>query len=233
MANAYDWTQLAAYARSVEQEKPQTRPQVPEDVSQFLKSYTGNFEFLLSVRNALQKWGRLTERQIDSVRKCIARQQEWNKRAEEEAKIVAERAALAQGAPVPGGDYGQSGFDSRRSAPSLDLSKLPAGRYAVPGGNTRLKVQVSKPVSGSWKGFIFVSDGAAYGSARRYGKQAPGKGYEGMIRDELRTIAADPEAASAAYGKLTGHCGVCGRVLENEESVARGIGPICAGRMGW
>ena len=44
---------------------------------------------------------------------------------------------------------------------------------------------------------------------------------------KARTLK-DPLAAQVAYGKLTGTCGYCGRVLEDEESVERGIGPICA-----
>ncbi|GAG26904.1 unnamed protein product, partial [marine sediment metagenome] len=34
------------------------------------------------------------------------------------------------------------------------------------------------------------------------------------------------------FGKESGVCCVCGRELENEESVKAGIGPICAGRFG-
>jgi hypothetical protein len=34
------------------------------------------------------------------------------------------------------------------------------------------------------------------------------------------------------YGKEWGRCFVCGRELENEESVRNGIGPICAGKFG-
>lgn len=111
----------------------------------------------------------------------------------------------------------------------LDLSKLPAGRYAVPDGDTRLKVLVQRPIPPSkWAGWVFVSDGAAYGQGRKYGRQAPGKTYSGDIRVELEKIMADPKAACAAYGRLTGTCGVCGRHLEDKESVARGIGPVCA-----
>jgi hypothetical protein len=116
----------------------------------------------------------------------------------------------------------------------LDLSRVPAGRYAVPNGDTRLKVLIRKPdAPGKWAGWVFVSDAAEYGSRRNYGKQAPGKTYSGQIFSELRAIAADPKAAAIAYGKLTGTCSICGRRLENEESVAAGIGPICANKQGW
>ena len=122
----------------------------------------------------------------------------------------------------------------KSSAPGTDLSiaSIPAGLYAVPQGATRLKVCI-KQGTGKWKGWVFVSDAAVYGQRERYGAQRPSGRYEGKISDALALIAADPAAASAEYGRLTGTCGVCGRPLENEESVARGIGPVCAGRMGW
>lgn len=113
----------------------------------------------------------------------------------------------------------------------IDLSKLPSGTYAVPNGETRLKVRVKRPGQHSnWHGFIFVDDGAAYGQGQRYGKQAPGRMYEGKIKEQLRAILANPYEAATAYGKLTGTCCVCGRHLEDEVSVREGIGPICAGR---
>jgi hypothetical protein len=116
---------------------------------------------------------------------------------------------------------------------ALDLSSVPAGRYAVPGGDTRLKVEIDRPDQGKWAGWIFVRDAAEYGSQQKYGSQRPGQKYTGKIVAELRAIMADPREASAAYGRLTGTCGCCGRTLEDEVSVANGIGPICARKRGW
>lgn len=36
---------------------------------------------------------------------------------------------------------------------------------------------------------------------------------------------------AAQYGKITGVCAMCGRKLTNEESIERGIGPICLEKM--
>lgn len=114
----------------------------------------------------------------------------------------------------------------------LDLSTLPAGRYAVPGGDTRLKVQVDKPSRGNWKGHIFVRDAAVYGQGRRYGSQKPAPyRYQGDIVEELEAIMADPAAAMAAYGHLTGTCGRCYRHLEDETSISLGIGPVCRAKL--
>jgi hypothetical protein len=49
----------------------------------------------------------------------------------------------------------------------------------------------------------------------------------------LAEIGADPKAAMLLYGRSEHHCGHCGRLIINDESIERGIGPVCAGRMGW
>lgn len=46
----------------------------------------------------------------------------------------------------------------------------------------------------------------------------------------LSAIAEDPEAAASLFGHEYGRCGICGRGLTNDESRARGIGPVCARR---
>lgn len=38
-------------------------------------------------------------------------------------------------------------------------------------------------------------------------------------------------AQAAAMGKEWHHCGICGRELTNEDSIDRGIGPICANKL--
>jgi hypothetical protein len=44
----------------------------------------------------------------------------------------------------------------------------------------------------------------------------------------LLVIEHDPEAAAVQHGKLSGRCSVCSRDLTDPESIARGIGPVCA-----
>ncbi len=117
-------------------------------------------------------------------------------------------------------------------ADGLDLSPLAkytsadVVRFAVPQGETRLKLRLAFK-----NGTVWVSDAAVYGERTTYGSQRPGQAYRGKCVDALRAILADPMGALAAYGHLTSTCGVCGRPLEDADSVARGIGPICAGRL--
>lgn len=165
-----------------------------------------SFDFAQSMYDALQKWGRLTDGQLAAVERCVQRNQER----------AAARAAEQAAAPQDG----------------IDVSSL-KGYYAVPNGETRLKIRVKHPGKDSkYHGWVFVDDGAHYGSGQKYGSQRPGGKYRGMIVEQLRAILADPYEAQVAYGKLTGVCGHCGRPLEDAESVARGIGPVCAEKYG-
>lgn len=152
--------------------------------------------FAASLRESLARFGTLTERQIEAVRRSLT----------SEARVFAQ-------------------------VPDLDISCLPEGRYAVPDGATRLKIRIHRQTQGKYAGWIFVTDAAAYGQQTRYGAQPKGEHYRGKVADALAAILRNPIEALKAYGHLTGTCGVCGRALEDEESVARGIGPICASRL--
>ncbi len=167
----------------------------------YLVKRAPTWEFAASLLAGLKKWGSLTEKQWAVLERMMTKD-----------RVEAEQEKQAE---------------SRKDG--LDISNLPTGMYAVPNGETRLKVRVSRPRKDSrWYGTIFVDDGAAYGNRTSYGRQSPGKLYVGKIEDALLAIMEDPHAAMVAYGRLTGHCGACGRLLEDEESVARGIGPVCA-----
>lgn len=115
----------------------------------------------------------------------------------------------------------------KEQAPADDLPKVPAGRYAVEWmGERGVKFyRVDRPTDGKWKGWTFVKVQAS-------DEFWPVKGREER-REILEAIAEDPQAASVLYGRAIGACGVCGRTLTDEESRERGIGPVCAERMGW
>lgn len=172
-----------------------------EDLVEWLAKETWS-DFAVSLAEQYRKRGSLSPKQIaagQSMREKVE--------AKRQAKAKAETEAKADG---------------------LDISSLPSGYYAVPEGETRLKVRVSRGrKGGNWEGTIFVSDGAAYGQRTNYGMQRPGQAYRGQIREQLKAIIADPEEAMKAYGRLTGTCGACGRHLEDAESIAAGMGPYC------
>jgi uncharacterized ferredoxin-like protein len=85
--------------------------------------------------------------------------------------------------------------------------------------------KVDRPTEGRWAGFVFVklivSDD----------EQRLSKAASAAVLAKIAAVGA--EAASAAYGLEIGECGVCSRTLTNDASRERGIGPVCAEKMGW
>ena len=105
--------------------------------------------------------------------------------------------------------------------------KFPKVRFAAPGngelllslaGDTsRNPGAVYVKLNGEYVGKV-AADGAAYG-------------IDALV-PTLKAITADPAAAGAAYGALTGRCSFCGLGLTDEGSVEVGYGPVCAKRYG-
>jgi len=111
-----------------------------------------SWEFPVSLKTALYKWGSLTDNQLAAVDKCIVKQ-----------------AVKAE---------------ARKSEQSdINLTDILSGLYAVPDGDTRLKVRINVVTRGKWKGWVFVDDGAEYGQCQKYGAQRPGEQYTGKIQD--------------------------------------------------
>jgi len=99
---------------------------------------------------------------------------------------------------------------------------IPSGRYALWN-----KVEerwyffrVSNPDKGDWVGFTFLIQYAGENEDRI----RPGDKYHAV----LRTILSDPLDSAESYGKQKGECGKCGIQLTDPDSIARGIGPVCA-----
>lgn len=102
------------------------------------------------------------------------------------------------------------------------MPDVPAGRYAV--GEPARFYRVDRPTEGRWAGYVFVKVQAS-------DELHPVPKH--MRNSVLADIAKDPQAAMLRYGKEIGKCGHCGRTLTNDDSIQRGIGPICAARMNW
>jgi hypothetical protein len=72
-------------------------------------------------------------------------------------------------------------------------------------------------------------------SGKRYAKIWNGKGWDYASGALFKLTDANKltEAQAVKFGKKTGHCCICSKLLTNPESVSAGIGPICKGNMGW
>jgi hypothetical protein len=114
--------------------------------------------------------------------------------------------------------------DAPRKAevPQAKLPEVPAGRYAIEMGGTLKFYQVDRPTKGRWNGYVFLKVQA---SDDTYPIKNPAT--KAAI---LAEIAKDSYAALLRYGQEIGSCGHCGRTLTDEDSRARGIGPICAAK---
>lgn len=160
-------------------------------VEQWLRSWTGSFEFLASLKQQLLDRGSLSDKQWASAAKCYDREQGW--KAEREAAAPA-AAPVAKAAPLEDGMY--------RDGDAI---------YKVIHG--------------------------VNGSGRQYAKQLVVEGDKGRFTyapGAIRKLTADQRMdldEARKYGALYGMCIVCGATLTDEESIARGIGPVCEGRL--
>lgn len=99
---------------------------------------------------------------------------------------------------------------------------VPEGYYAIAskGDNDLLFVKVDRPTQGKWSGYTFVK--------MIVGGHEPTPIRGGQATDVLaRIMAAGVVESMALYGQEIGRCGHCNRVLTDDESRARGIGPTC------
>lgn len=165
--------------------------------------------FAGSLHSSLHRYGSLTDRQLLAVLGAIAR-----------ATIAKTKA---------------------ENAPSLSLEPIEvAFRKAQDAGIARPKLRLGEftfspaPMTGKNPGAIYVN-----GSEGTYlGKVSGGRLFtvahvSPEVEQEIVAVASDPLNSAIAYGKRYGKCSVCARTLTDEESINRGIGPVCAERFGW
>jgi hypothetical protein len=170
------------------------------------------------------------------VRECYYHRYhgEEEARAEQAAEMAAERY------------YEERGYDEARAFEEWEARQgkvsYEQARDAAEAANAARPEPVTE---GIWKlgDQIYKVVVAVHGSGKLYAKRLVVSGdrsahwaYEpGVIRTLQSSDRAHKltEAEAAEFGKLYGVCAICGRTLTNEESIERGIGPICAGKQGW
>lgn len=179
-------------------------------VLEWLAANAPTNEFAASLNSWWLRKGALSEKQVAAVERIIARN--------------AERALKDANAPV---------VNIKEIEDRFEYAKLKGvGRPMLRLGSFKFK---PASAASSNYGAIYVT---AEADGRYLGKIKGGQLFasrECTAEDEAEIVrvAADPAAAAKAYGIRTGNCCVCGRLLTNEESIDRMIGPICAGRYGF
>jgi hypothetical protein len=178
----------------------------------------GDFTFHAELLASLIKYGSLTERQEAAARSAAA------KSAARRAQWAGEKA------------------DREGGAATLTLAKIREGFASAVRHLKRPKLRVANiqfslaPDTGRNAGCIYVvraEDDTYLGKITQDDKFITSRDCTAADSETVARVAADPAAAATAHGHEFGQCSCCGRELTNPESVARGIGPICAERWGW
>jgi len=185
----------------------------------YLDAYDGKFAFLVSIRDQYKQRGSINNRQKAGVLNCMVAD---IKRMEKEVSATPLDTPTEPIVPkIPNGIYTIEHEDGQYT--TLRLKDSFREEY--------LGEQVAMYLSGSnnetdYAAFAFV----------RHDKISMFKRYAGSehVKNELVALLADEEDARAmgvAYARRSGNCFVCNRTLTTPESIAAGIGPVCAGRV--
>lgn len=173
-----------------------------------------NNDFACSLMGALNRYGSLTERQLDAVRKNIARQ----------AELPGIIARAYEAAPAVTFPEVEKAFERARAAgitwPKLTLDVFKFSRAGDRSTNP---------------GAIYVKDAdtGTYLGKIHQGKFVRSRDCPDDAEAAILRICADPHAAAIAHGKKFGRCCACNRELTDPVSVAKSIGPVCEKNYGW
>ena len=184
----------------------------------WMEASAPRFEFARSMLDALNKFGHLTERQMQTVQRLTVQD------AERQAVRATEQAARAETAPVVSVEAIEVAFNNAKQA-GVKFPKL------------RLDTFVFSPASENSKnaGAIYIKskgDGVYLGKVMG-GRLFTSRDCTPEAAERITAVSSDPKQAAVAYGMKFGACSVCGRQLTDSDSVARGIGPICAENYGF
>jgi hypothetical protein len=114
-----------------------------------------------------------------------------------------------------------------------------APRKAVVAQGDKLVNQVTEAGMYQLDGVIYKVQLAVHGSGNLYAKKLiPGADFGDKARfvyvpGAISKLTADDKLSleqAKAFGALYGSCCVCGRTLTDEDSIAAGIGPVCANK---
>jgi Family of unknown function (DUF6011) len=132
--------------------------------------------------------------------------------------------------------------------PNLMGKEVMDGRYAVILDGEQVTLRFHVPTMGKWKGrqlveYLMGPDNTMDGDWMRFGNRLEGgfRIWGRFIRNEklldaVRHMmgATKDELVSAgeAYALASSNCWRCGRDLTREDSIIRGMGPVCADKVG-
>jgi Family of unknown function (DUF6011) len=185
------------------------------------------FAFAVAMREALANYGSLTDNQLAACERLVAKDKV------RDAERAAERAAREAAAPAVDVTKLESAFNlaksKARKAGAMGIKRL---TLRLQSGEHALTFSPGSPGS-QWEGMIFAKEGDKKLGWIKDGKFTARFQCSDAEQAAVLDACNDPLKAALAYGQKWSACAVCGRELTNNESIQRGIGPICAERYGW
>ena len=184
----------------------------------WMQNSAAKFAFAGAMLEALDKFGSLTEKQFETVQRLTLQSAQFM------AERAAEKAARIETAPVVTVEAIEVAFNNAKQA-GVKRPKL------------RLDTFVFSPASetSANAGAIYIKnkeDGLYLGKVMG-GRLFTSRECTTEAAERIVAVSSDPAQAAIAYGKKFGACSICGRGLTDADSIARGIGPICADNYGF
>lgn len=178
----------------------------------------GYLQFLMDLQFSSMKYGRLTENQMASVAKGIAR----------DAEFAAKRAEAPKQDAVLDVTAIRNALQSRRKVMIAEFVFSLAPDHGTNPGAIYVKDR------GTYIGKI-ARDASTFRPVREFDQSRLPALIE-VLKDPAEAVKADAARRAEQLAKdptLTIPCGCCGLALSNPVSIKRGIGPICAGKWGF
>ena len=168
--------------------------------------------FAAEMLTAIAERGGLSDRQIDASRNMLA-------------KVEASRAAKAAAKTANSGTVDVSRIESLFATARANGLK----RVAFVAGDLRIAPAKESSVNA---GALYVQRNGDYQGKVMNGRFLALRETLADTLPRLLELAADPAGVARFYGQKTGTCSCCGRELTDPESIAAGIGPVCATKWG-
>jgi hypothetical protein len=254
--SSFDWThptvqlvieRVTRVNRKVTYEDCQASKTLRDVALYYASNYEGNFQYMLNMRGIADNFDKLSDAQSaavinclmndyryqqDQARKLIERRTQVRPMPEAElpnlpAEIAANRASEAVTPTCANGTY-TIVLDEAGDYRTIRLTDAPETM------NKRQGTQIAAYLSGSdnegdYTGFAFVSAGKI-GMWKKFHSDTK------LSKALVTLLQADKERQAdlgQAYALESGNCWRCGRKLTVPASINRGLGPICAEKLGF
>ena len=100
-----------------------------------------------------------------------------------------------------------------------------------------INVKPNRDLTALWVTSQTEKEEGNYGLQPKYLGKVTRQQIDSRLSDDVKEVilqaSNDPLTAAIRYGKVSGECSCCGRELTDPQSIAQGIGPICATKFGW